>query len=395
MTVSVADVVIVGAGPAGCAAAIGAVRRGLRPIVLDKATFPRDKTCGDGLTTAALRILEDLGLGRDDLDAEGATPVPETVMRTPGGREVVLPMPSTGAHALVVERRRLDARLVAATRAAGAEVREGCGVDRIEVTPAGVVVGDVTARYLIAADGHWSTVRRLLDPGAPRDLGEWHAVRQYFEGTTTERLWVWFAADLLPGYLWVFPLGGGRANVGYGVLRSGRTARRGRDLRALWPELLARPEVTDVLGPDARPVEAVRAWPIPTRYEPARLVHGSRVLFVGDAAGVVDPMTGEGIAQAMETGLLAAESVATGRDYPRLVHRSLGRDLRFAAALQRVLARRWGAEAAMAAAALTPWTRRNFARWLWEDYPRAILGTPDRWHRGMLTPPGAWVGSGR
>jgi len=387
-----ADVVIVGAGPAGCAAAIGAVRRGLRPVVLDRATFPRDKTCGDGLTTAALRILEDLGLTRGDLDALGATPVPETVMRTPGGREIVLPMPTTGDHALVVERRLLDARLVAAARAAGAEVREGHAVERIEVRADGVTVDDVTARYLIAADGHWSTVRRTLQPDAPRDLGEWHAVRQYFEATTADRLWVWFARDLLPGYLWVFPLRGGRANVGYGVLRARREApKRGRDLRALWPELLARPEVHRVLGPDARPAEAVRAWPIPTRYDPTRLGHGDRVMFAGDAAGVVDPMTGEGIAQAMETGLLAAEAIATGADYRSLVHRALGRDLRFAALLQRVLARPTGARFAMAAAGLTPWTRRNFARWLWEDYPRAVLGTPDRWQRGMLTPPGAWV----
>ncbi|MFM7060960.1 MAG: NAD(P)/FAD-dependent oxidoreductase, partial [Actinomycetes bacterium] len=120
-----ADVVIVGAGPAGCAAAIGAVRRGRRTVVLDRATFPRDKTCGDGLTTAALRILEGLGLTRADLDALGATPVPETVITAPSGHRIVLPMPTTGTHALVVERRHLDARLVDAARAAGAEVREG------------------------------------------------------------------------------------------------------------------------------------------------------------------------------------------------------------------------------------------------------------------------------
>ncbi|MFM8237443.1 MAG: geranylgeranyl reductase family protein [Actinomycetota bacterium] len=391
-----ADVVIVGAGPAGCAAAIGAVRRGLRTVVLDRATFPRDKTCGDGLTTAALRILEGLGLARADLDALGAAPVPATVITAPSGRRVVLPMPTTGTHALVVERRHLDARLVDAARAAGAEVREGHTVERVEVHADGVTVDGIAARHLVAADGHWSPVRRMLEPGTSRDLGEWHAVRQYFAGTTADRLWVWFAADLLPGYLWVFPLGAGRANVGYGVLRADRAAaKRGRDLKDLWPTLLARPEVRAVLGPDARAAEPVRAWPIPTRYDPARLVHGPRVRFVGDAAGVVDPMTGEGIAQAMETGLLAAESIATGADYARLVHRALGRDLRFAALLQRVLARRWGADLAISTAGLTPWTRRNFARWMWEDYPRAILGTPDRWHRGMLTPPGAWADAAR
>jgi flavin-dependent dehydrogenase len=197
-----------------------------------------------------------------------------------------------------------------------------------------------------------------------------------------------FERDLLPGYAWVFPLPGGRANVGYGVLRS--DGRSGRELKGLWPALLARSSLRSILGDKARPQESVRAWPIPTRYSSARLQHGSRVLFAGDAAGVVDPMTGEGIAQAIETGMLAARAIATGEDYPTLVRRALGRDLRFAAFLQRVLKHRRGACAAIAAADLMPWTRRNFARWMWEDYPRAILGTPDRWRRGMLTAAGAW-----
>jgi flavin-dependent dehydrogenase len=151
----------------------------------------------------------------------------------------------------------------------------------------------------------------------------------------------------------------------------------------------------DVLGPDARPTEPVRAWPIPTRYDPARLTNG-RVLFAGDAAGVVDPMTGEGIAQALETGALAAEAVVAGGGpdavaarYRRGVGRSLGRDLRFAAALQSLLRYPLGARAAIGAAALTPWTRRNFARWMFEDYPRALVLTPNRWRRGAFSAPGA------
>jgi flavin-dependent dehydrogenase len=258
----------------------------------------------------------------------------------------------------------------------------------VTVRPDGVDVAGVSARFLIAADGHWSPVQRALEPDAPRDLGEWHAVRQYFEGVDDDRLWVMFERDLLPGYAWVFPLPGGRANVGYGVLRS--TGRRGRELKELWPDVLRRPSLRDALGTKARPLDAVRAWPIPTRYSPDRLMHGSRVFFVGDAAGVVDPMTGEGIAQAIETGMLAARAIATGADYPKLVWRALGRDLRFAGALQRVLRVPIGARAAIGAADLTPWTRRNFARWMWEDYPRAVLVTPDRWRRGMLTAPGAW-----
>ncbi len=379
------DVAVVGAGPAGAAAAITAAELGASVVCLDKAVFPRDKTCGDGLTANALRLLERLGVS---YDAITPMPVHDTVIVSPSGRRAVLPMGRDGLHGAVVPRRELDAALVAVARRRGVDVREGCDVEKVVVHDDHVQVDDIEARYVIAADGHWSPVRRALEPDAPRDLGEWHAVRQYFEGVADQRLWVLFERDLLPGYAWVFPLPGGRANVGYGVLRS--DGRSGRALKELWPDLLSRPVLRDVLGSHAQPCEQVHAWPIPTRYSPARLMHGTRVFFAGDAAGVVDPMTGEGIAQAIETGMLAAESIATGADYPKLVHRTLGRDLKFAGMLQRILSSPFGARAAIRTADLTPWTRRNFARWMWEDYPRAILGTPDRWRRGMLRAPGAW-----
>jgi len=392
------DVVVVGAGPAGTAAAITAAARGLAVVCVDKAGFPRDKTCGDGLTANALRLLERLGLGREAFATTDPMFLRDTVLVSPSGRRVPLPMPrGRGEYAAVVARRQLDAALVALARDRGVDVREGEEVTKVAVHDDSVEVATTNerwrARYLIAADGHWSPVRRLCEPGTPRDLGEWHAVRQYFAGVDATRLWVTFERDLLPGYAWVFPMPGGRANVGYGVLRDdrgGTGTTRGRDLKALWPDLLDRPLMREILGPDAVAAEPVRAWPIPTRYEPDRLAHGRRVLFAGDAAGVVDPMTGEGIAQAIETGMLAAEAVATGADYRRLVHRTLGRDLRFAGFLQRILAHPLGARAAIGAVDMNDWTRRNFARWLWEDYPRALLGTPDRWHRGSLSAPGAW-----
>jgi geranylgeranyl reductase family protein len=391
------DLVVVGAGPAGTAAAITASRRGLRVVLCDRARFPRDKTCGDGLTTQALRLLEGLGLDRTRLAAAGYLPVHECIVVSPSGREVVLPLPDDGDHAGVVAREGLDAALVELATAHGVDIRQGAAVDEVIVASDGVKVhaGDETleARYLVAADGHWSTVRRLLHPDAPRDLGTWHAVRQYFDHVDDARLWVVFAEDLLPGYAWVFPMPDGGANVGFGVLRAGRA---GRDLKALWPDLLARPVLRDILGPRAIAREPVRAWPIPTAYSPARLTDGP-VLYVGDAAAVVDPMTGEGIAQAFETGIAAADAIAAGGDadtvgrrYRDHVDRALGRDLRFAARLQKILAAPKGARAAIKAADLTDWTRRSFGRWLFEGYPRAVLLTPDRWQRRRFTAPGAF-----
>jgi menaquinone-9 beta-reductase len=390
------DVLVVGAGPAGAAAGLAARQRGLDVLVVDKATFPRDKTCGDGLTTAALRFLEQLGI--DIRTLPGYMSVRETVLVSPSGRRVSLPLPPEGEHAAVVPRVELDAAIVTKARESGVEVRDGTAVTGVEVASDGVSVrlganGTVRAGVVVAADGHYSFVRRSVRPAAPPELGTWHAFRQYFQGVDDRRLWVLFEPDLLPGYAWVFPLPGRRANVGFGVLR--HPGMSGKELNARWREVLARPNVRTVLGPDAEPEATHRAWPIPASFEYDALADG-RVLYVGDAANVVDPLTGEGIAQAIETAVLAIDAVAAGdpagagRRYTEGVRRALGRDLRFAAALQRVLRSRRGARAAVRAAGLTPWTRRHFARWMFEVYPRALLLTPDRWHRGMLAGTGAY-----
>jgi geranylgeranyl reductase family protein len=384
----IVDIAVVGAGPAGAAAAITAQAHGLRVVCVDKARFPRDKTCGDGLTAHALRLLERLGVSRTTFDTMTVARVHETVLVSPRGRRIALPLPGDGLHAAVVARRELDAVLVAHARARRVDVREDWAVEKVVERDDHVELGgDLRARYVIACDGQWSAVRRAIEPDTPRDLGEWHAVRQYFDDVDDARLWVLFERDLLPGYAWVFPLPDGRANVGYGVLRA--DGRSGRDLKALWPDLLARSTLRDILGPRARPIDTVRAWPIPARYSPARLQHG-RVLFAGDAAGVVDPMTGEGIAQALETGMLAADAITRGVDYPAAVAHALGRDLRFATFLQQLLRRPAVTEAALRAVDLNDWTRRSFARWMWEDYPRALVGTPDRWRRGVFTPAGTF-----
>jgi flavin-dependent dehydrogenase len=153
--------------------------------------------------------------------------------------------------------------------------------------------------------------------------------------------------------------------------------------------------VREALGPDARPDEPVRAWPIPTRVTRAHLAWG-RALFAGDAIAAVDPFSGEGIGQALLTGELAAHAVlAAGatrpaearRRYEAAVRRELFADHAMSQALLHTLSTPRRAELSLGLGALTPWTRRNVARWLWEDEPRAIALTPSRWHRRFLTQP--------
>jgi flavin-dependent dehydrogenase len=305
----------------------------------------------------------------------------------------------------VARRVDLDAAVLDLARAAGVDVRDGHALTAARQTRDRVVLeidglGPLDARYAIGADGMWSPLRKHLGAAEPGYLGEWHAFRQYFAEVgpaAATDLFVWFEPDILPGYAWSFPLPGGRANVGFGIQRGGRVARV-QEMKDLWPAILARPHVREVLGPTARPEAPHRAWPIPARIDQVRLTAG-RALVVGDAAAATDPMTGEGIAQALLTGILAAEAVVAGGPvdaaavaarYEQSARDALVADHHMAAALSRTLRHRKGARAAVRVAGLTPWTRRNFARWLFEDYPRAVVLTPARWHRGVLTRPGAY-----
>lgn len=396
-------VVVVGAGPAGAAAAITLGRGGADVTVIDKATFPRDKCCGDGLTTGALRRLEQLGLDPDVLPSWQV--VHDVVVRSVSGRIITFPLPRhRGVYAAVVRRTELDAALVELARAAGAVVHEGCGVARVELVKGGREVsvstegGDVIeADYVVAADGVWSAVRKLT--GASDEdgyLGEWHAFRQYREATTDESrdLRVLFEEDLRPGYAWSFPLAGDVVNVGIGILR--RKGEPTRDLGRRFREVIERPQFAAVLGTSVEEGPP-KAWPIPARVERTALdALGGRVLFVGDAARATDPMTGEGIGQALETGEAAAMAILTSGDpaarYRSVVARGLTRDNRMAGWLSRNgLSHRKGIGIALGAAGATHWTRRMFARWLFEDEPRAILATPARWHRRLFNRDGAFV----
>ncbi len=398
------DVIVVGAGPAGTAAATALARAGRDVVVVDKAVFPRDKCCGDGLTTLALRELERVGLQPSAVPSWFT--VHEACLRSPSGREVCLPLPrGRGQFAAVTPRVELDVALVDLARAAGADVVESARA--VDVRPSDDAVAVVfddgaqtRARYVVAADGMWSPMRKALGVGVPGYLGEWHAFRQYaahVDGPAAERLYVWFDADLLPGYGWSFPLPGGRANIGFGVLRDG--ARRIQEMKPIWAALLDRPHVRAALGPDAKLEGRHLAWPIPARVDQVALT-APRTFFVGDAAAATDPMTGEGIGQALLTGRLAAEAMlAAGAQQPEkararyedAVRQHLFADHRMSVVLGRGLGRQWGARGAVRLAGASAWTRRNFARWMFEDEPRAVALTPRRWHRGFLRRDGAYL----
>ncbi|MFT7600921.1 MAG: geranylgeranyl reductase family protein [Acidimicrobiales bacterium] len=404
MAANQSDLLVIGAGPAGAAAAIEGRQRGLDVTVIDKASFPRDKCCGDGLTAGALRHLDQLGL--DPARVPSWKVVNDVHITAPNGRSRMFPLPrDNGQFAAIARRRELDAALVDLARAGGARVLEQTSLEAISPSADRVTVraGGTTfdAQFVVAADGMWSPTRRMLGLNVPDYRGEWHAFRQYFRNVSSRAandLMVWFDADLLPGYIWSFPLADGSANVGFGIQRGRNHSIQ--QMKALWPEILARPHVAGFLGEKAVAENRHSAWPIPARLGRSPLT-AERVLFVGDAATATDPMTGEGIGQAIETGRLAASVIADAG--PRSTNRAkatsafelhltqgMVRDHALAQTLSTALGSKAGANAAIATAGLTSWTRRNFSRWLFEDYPRAVIGTPRRWHRQVFTSPGAY-----
>jgi geranylgeranyl reductase family protein len=406
----VCDVLVVGAGPSGIAAALELQSTGQTVVVIDKAFFPRDKCCGDGLTTGALRILDELGF--DPQTVPNWTVCSDVWLRSPSGSEMQFSLPTRGQFAAIAPRIELDNALVQLARSRNIRVLEGHEFVSISEQTSDHITIDISnshsnnkietvqSKFVIASDGMWSPVRKSLGMSTPGYLGEWHAFRQYANnvtGSAKDRLHVWFEKDLLPGYAWSFPLQNGRVNIGFGILRGGKYSVQ--QMKDLWPNLLARKHIAKALGSEVVMEDRHTAWPIPARVTSAPLSSG-RVLFIGDAACVTDSLTGEGIGQALLSGQLSAQAIVAGigreasvtrNKYEQLIRQHFFADHRMSMTLGSVLKSSLGARAALRIANLTPWTRRNFVRWMFEDEPRAAIFTPSRWHRNFLRRDGAYV----
>ena len=325
-------VAVVGAGPAGSIAALGLARRGVQLALLERERMPRYKTCGGGVTERARRRLE--------VDLDGV--VERTCERVVLGlarprRELEVHRPGGVVH--MTMRAALDQRLAAAARAAGAQWIEACEVRGLREEADRVVLatsqGEIAARLVVAADGITSRVARGAGWPAIAELAPALECEVEVEPHDLERLAGAARFDLgfpASGYAWVFPK---RRHLSIGVasLRRG-PARLEQALTAYLAFLgLERPQRMERHG-----------WSIPLAPRPGGLVRG-RVLLVGDAAGLADPLTAEGIGPALESGRALAAAIVegeldplrTGRLYEQKLEREVLPELRAARKLARLL----------------------------------------------------------
>ena len=335
---SAADVVVVGAGPAGSAAAAWAARSGRDVLVIDAQQFPRDKACGDGLTPRAIAELELLGLG-PWLDGK----VRNRGLRMSGfGADVEIewPGPSFPATGSAVPRTELDERIRLVAVDDGAKMLLGVKAVGVEYDSRGratsVTLDDGTAigcEQLIVADGARSTLGRVLGREWHRETVYGVAIRGYLASPRANEPWITSHLELrspdgavLPGYGWIFPLGNGEVNIGVGALA---TSKRPADA-ALRPLLAHYTRLRrEEWGFTGEPRAALSAL-LPMGGAVSG-VAGPNWMLIGDAAACVNPLNGEGIDYGLETGRMAAELLGTGdltdysKAWPAELHRHYAR----------------------------------------------------------------------
>jgi menaquinone-9 beta-reductase len=358
-----ADVIVVGAGPSGSATAAYLAMAGLDVLLLEKAAFPREKVCGDGLTPRAVRELITLGI---PTPAEDGWIKNHGLRIVGGGIRLELPWPDLASfppYGLVRTRKDFDDILARNAVKHGARLRESTSVtDPIRDERTGAIIG-VRARatdpegrptgeelvfrapLVVAADGNSSRLSMSMNRPKRDDRPMGVAVRTYFTSPRHDDdyleswLELWSRNDLgkkvlLPGYGWIFGVGDGTSNVGLGILNTSAAFGKVdyKDILNRWVETLP-PEWTFNAETMTGPVRGA-ALPMGFNRQPH---YANGLLLVGDAGGMINPFNGEGIAYAMESGRLAADVIAqafarqsdAGREkvllsYPRVMKDALG-----------------------------------------------------------------------
>ena len=353
------DVIIVGAGPAGSGAALYAHRHGLKTLLIEKDKFPRDKICGDAISGKSMTILKDLNLLNEACKLPSAI-VDSVTFSSPDHLDVNIKffqeknrdLPS----GLVMRREVFDNFLFCKAKEVNQNVIENFTVTELLIENDEIcgVTGkskngklqSFQGKIIIGADGFKSIVARKTGI-YNHDPEHWVvALRQYYKDVKglSSQIELHYVDDVQPGYLWIFPLEDGKANVGIGMHHKS-LKKRNIDLKEALKKAIQSPYFAERFK-DATPLEEPRGWNLPVG-SLHRKSYGNGFMLLGDAAGLIDPFTGEGIGNALYSARIAIETAKKAIDsnnfsesflaeYDKILWNEIGDELKVSTKLQRI-----------------------------------------------------------
>ncbi|MCW3110167.1 MAG: geranylgeranyl reductase [Segetibacter sp.] len=350
------DVLIVGAGPSGTATAIKLADSGLKVALLDKATFPRDKTCGDALSVDVINQLamlsEKLAAAFDGL--ENKVPSYGVKIFSPDHNHIDVPFihKNEKSCGFISPRLNFDNLLFQHVKQyPNIQIFENCTVKQVEVIDNRVQLqsnlGTFTGEIIVGADGAHSIVSKFLGDIKVEKKHYSAGLRVYYEGVTSFHdenfIELHFFKDILPGYLWIFPLADNKANVGIGMLSS-TVSQKKLNLKEVLQNLLKTHPHLNERFKNAKPLETIKGYGLPLGSK-KRNLSGERFLLAGDAAALIDPFSGEGIGNAIRSGRVAAEqivkcfeqrnfSAAFNKAYDKEIYRRMWNEFKISRTLQ-------------------------------------------------------------
>ncbi len=313
------DVLIIGAGPAGVTAALKLAGSGLKIAIFDKAQFPREKTCGDGLT---LDVITQLSLVSESLADEflkfsKKLPSYEALLFSPDFSHIRIPYLMKHENKPIYTCRRVDfdnLMFQQLSQYSNISVFENSKIGRIEFSETKVLITsngiEFEGSFVVGADGANSMVARQM--GLNRIGREHQAVglTAYYSGlkplNEKNPIEIYFLKDILPGYLWIFHLADGKANIGVGMLASAISEKK-IDFKKKFEDLLLSEPLKQRLLNATREGN-VKGHTLPLGFD-NRQISGNMFLLTGDAAALIDPLTGEGVGNAIRSGRVAAEHI--------------------------------------------------------------------------------------
>ena len=314
-----ADVLIAGAGPGGAACAYHLRKAGLKVILIDFQKFPRDKVCGDFVGPVAIKELESIGITKME-EFKRTNVITQAEVFLDGRSLITKSIPKIQQlpdHGRVIPRELLDQWIYDAAKKMDAITFSSCRFNRFEVHDNCVLSfckqGNqeitFTTKYFVGADGSSSTAARMLNGTKPDAKDRIVAVRGYFENIqcTSNQAELYFTSKSFPGYYWFFPTGKNEANIGVGMVLD-NFPKEDINLKELLMDLIEGDATLKRKIGDGKLKDKVVGWPLST-YNPDVKITSDRVLLVGDAAGLINSLNGEGIQYALLSGRWAAETI--------------------------------------------------------------------------------------